>query len=176
MFPHLHFSLRHLPPPLSPPLSERLIKGAPPNEITPWGLIPWLIDRHTAGRGLRPSSVPSGVFFFFKLTNWNHRKGQKYTSWPVDLLFSCIGNITTPQPQGQRSNSQFQKVLKKKKKNYNSHSKAVHWKRTFHSTSDTFCWCKEAQSFMLLHSSSLSWSIHTGERDRGHCSLTRHLQ
>lgn len=64
--PHPHFSLRRLPLslPLSASLSEHLIKGASPNEITPRGLIAWLIDRHTAGRGLRPSLVPSGVFFF----------------------------------------------------------------------------------------------------------------
>lgn len=35
-------------PPLCSP-SGCLIKGAPSNEITPWGLMVWLIDRHTAG-------------------------------------------------------------------------------------------------------------------------------
>lgn len=30
-------------------LSGCLIKGALSNEITPWGLMVWLIDRHTAG-------------------------------------------------------------------------------------------------------------------------------
>lgn len=59
--PNLHSSLCRLPP---PSLSGHLIKGAPSNEITPLGLIAWLIDRHTAGRGLRPSKSP-GIFFFF---------------------------------------------------------------------------------------------------------------
>lgn len=48
--------LQHAPPHFSASpclprcfLSGRLIKGALSNEITPWGLMVWLIDRHTAG-------------------------------------------------------------------------------------------------------------------------------
>lgn len=45
-------------------LSGCLIKGALSNEITPWGLMVWLIDRHTAGEDLIPLS-PQWVFWHF---------------------------------------------------------------------------------------------------------------
>lgn len=112
--PNLHSSLCRLPP---PSLSGHLIKGAPSNEITPLGLIAWLIDRHTAGRGLRPSKSP-GIFFFFfsRLIEITGMDGNILGDLvPCPSSAAVLDMFPYPHCRGQRSNSRMQKAKKKKK-------------------------------------------------------------
>lgn len=136
MFPLIFISPSAACPPHPPSPSGCLIKGALSNEITPLGLIAWLIDRHTAGRGLRPSKSPVVFFFFFfsrliEITGLD--RNILVTSFLALLLllyWTCFC-IHTTGVKGR-----IHECKKHIKKNhYNSHSKAVHLKKAFHSTS-----------------------------------------